>query len=96
MGTEDLKENFLYSAYISEILKLIHDSEEKAIKSDFDVSGKEKKEWVISQIRINLPNFYYEHKMLIESMIDALILVGNDPKVILLEKSVCKIFSCCN
>lgn len=67
------------------------------MESDFDVSGKDKKEWVINQININLPEFYNKHKMLIESMIDAFILVGNDPKVILLEKSICKnIFTCCN
>ena len=96
MGTEDLKEKFLYSAYMAEILKLMHDCEEKAMKREIDISGKEKKEWVINKIHINLPNFYDENQMLIESMIDAFILIANDPNVILLEKSICnKIFSCC-
>ena len=54
MGTEDLKEKFLYSAYIAEILKLIHDCEEKAMKREIDTSGKEKKEWVINKIHIKI------------------------------------------
>jgi hypothetical protein len=77
------------------VVQFIHDAEEKAILKDYNVTGIQKKQWVTTAIRTNIPEFYNQHELLIDTMIDSLILIGNNPKIILAEKHLEKTF-CCN
>ena len=84
-----------YSKYMALVVQFIHDAEEKAILKDYNVTGIQKKQWVTTAIRTNIPEFYNQHELLIDTMIDSLILIGNNPKIILAEKHLEKTF-CCN
>jgi len=77
------------------VLQFINDAEKKSISQDYNVTGIQKKQWVITAIRTNMPEFYNQHELLIDTMIDSLILIGNNPNVILAEKRLEKTF-CCN
>jgi hypothetical protein len=77
------------------VVQFIHDAEEKAISKDYNVTGVQKKQWVTTAIRTNIPEFYNQHELLIDTMIDSLILIGNNPTVILAQKRLEKSF-CCN
>ena len=84
-----------YSKYMALVLQFINDAEKKSISQDYNVTGIQKKQWVITAIRTNMPEFYNQHEMLIDTMIDSLILIGNNPTVILAGKRLEKTF-CCN
>lgn len=84
-----------YSKYMALVVQFIHDAEEKAILKDYNVTGIQKKQWVTTAIRTNIPEFYSQHEQLIDTVIDSLILIGNNPKIILAEKRLEKTF-CCN
>lgn len=70
------------SDYMNCIIQYIYDTEKYAISKDYSVSGVQKKQWVITKIRKNMPVFYNENKLLIETMIDSMILIGNNPSII--------------
>ena len=46
------------------------------------MSGIKKKEFVIQSIKHNIPNIYDDHSLFISVMIDALILVSNNPSIL--------------
>ena len=85
------------SKYMASILQYIHNAEERAISQDYNVTGVQKKQWVITEIRRNMPYFYSKNLLLIDTVIDSMILIGNNPAVILAGKKVKEsIFNCCN
>ena len=85
-----------YSKYMALVLQYINDAEKKANTQDYSVTGVQKKQWVITAIRTNMPEFYNQHEMLIDTMIDSLILIGNNPTVILAQKRLEKsLLNCC-
>lgn len=78
------------SDYMKCIISYIRDAEERAISKDYNVGGAEKKQWVINEMLKNMPVYYSQNKLLIETMIDSMILIGNNPSVIFpQEKPFC-------
>ena len=57
-----------YSKYMALVLQFINDAEKKSISQDYNVTGIQKKQWVITAIRTNMPEFYNQHEMLIDTM----------------------------
>jgi len=80
MGTDDLDEILNYSLVSNAILKYIKDAEMESSRSR--MSGIKKKEFVIQSIKHNIPNIYDDHSLFISTMIDALILVSNNPSIL--------------
>ena len=88
----EITNKIIYEIYMKEIIQYIHNAEKRAISKDYDVGGVQKKQWVVSEIRKNMPIFYNENTLLIETMIDSMILIGNNPSLILPQnekKSFC-------
>jgi len=67
-----------YSIASNMILQFIKDAEDKAL----DMTGVQKKAFVIGMIQKNLPKIYEDHSLLIDVVIDALVLVSNNPTIL--------------
>lgn len=73
-----------YSIASNMMLTFIKEAENKALEND--MSGRQKKEFVIDMIKKNTPQIYRDHSLMIEVVIDALILVSNHPTILKAEK----------
>ena len=90
MGTGNLDELLNYSMLSNAILKYIKDIENQALLHQ--MSGLQKKEYVIKLIQNNIPTMYQENELIIDVMIDALVRVSNTPSLLKADKPV---FMCC-
>jgi hypothetical protein len=71
-----------YTIASNMILQFMKDAENKAL----DMTGAEKKSFVIEMIKKNLPQIYQDHSLLIDVTIDALVLVSNNPTLLKAQK----------
>lgn len=76
-----------YSTAISTVLQFMKSAENKSL----DMSGEQKKIFVVGLIKKNLPTLYDEHSLLLEVVIDTLVLISNNPSII---KASSKCFIC--
>tara|TARA_R110002126_G_scaffold253228_1_gene396257 strand:- start:115 stop:348 length:234 start_codon:yes stop_codon:yes gene_type:complete len=75
-------------------MSYIKEAEDGAVKTV--MSGQQKKEIVLGLIKNNLPRVYDEHTLLIDCMIDAFVLISNNPKILQAQgKCINSIFLCC-
>jgi len=74
------------------IIKLMGDVEKT------DKSGNFKKDWVMSQIKIIMPQFYQDHSVLIGDIVDGMVFVASHPEMIqgakTCSKTCSKLFGC--
>ena len=71
-----------YTIASNMILQFIRDAEDKAL----DMTGVQKKSFVIEMIKKNIPQIYQDHSLLIDVFIDALVLVSNNPTILKAQK----------
>ena len=71
-----------YTIASNMILQFIKDAEDKSL----DMTGSQKKSFVIEMIKKNIPQIYQDHSMLIDVVIDALVLVSNNPTLLKAQK----------
>lgn len=81
-----------YSIATNLILTYMKNVEDKS--KDTKLSGTQKKDFVMSLIKDNLPNLYEDHTFLIDAMIDTFILLSNNPTILKAEEK-CINFLCC-
>ena len=58
------------------VIKLMSDVEK------LDKSGKDKKDWVKEELNHLMPDFYSEHHLLVDALIDGIVMVATSPEMI--------------
>ena len=80
MGTDDLDEKLNYSIMSNAILKYIKDAEDES--SRIKMSGLQKKDYVIKNVKHNMPHIHEKHSLFIDAMIDTIVSVSKDPSIV--------------
>ena len=91
MDTNNMDLQELSSNCGKTILSLIKEVED--ISAFNNMSGLKKKEYVITKLQSVLPDYYIQHKFIIDNMIDTIILVSNKPDLV--KASTKPFFYCC-
>jgi hypothetical protein len=65
-----------YSMAVDLVIKLMGDVER------MDKSGKDKKDWVKEELHSLMPDFYADHHILVDAIIDGFVLVATSPEMI--------------